>query len=209
MERVCERDVAAFEAIYDSYHRLVHGIALKMLQDTMAAEDLTQTVFLKLWSTPSAFAGGNFGAWISRVARNRALDVLRSRALRAEGELPLDVPLLEALDETVFATLDGEHVRSALASLPDDQRRPIELGFFGGVTHEEIARRTARIESATALSPQAQGQIQSDLTRQYGAGLAFTFTQKPALIGGVRIQVGGDVYNGTVQGRLAALQQSA
>jgi RNA polymerase sigma-70 factor (ECF subfamily) len=63
--------------------------------------------------------------------------------LRAEGELPLDVPLLEALDETVFATLDGEHVRSALASLPDDQRRPIELGFFGGVTHEEIARRTA------------------------------------------------------------------
>jgi RNA polymerase sigma-70 factor (ECF subfamily) len=143
MERVCERDVAAFEAIYDSYHRLVHGIALKMLQDTMAAEDLTQTVFLKLWSTPGAFAGGNFGAWISRVARNRALDILRSRALRAEGELPLDVPLLETLDETVFATLDGEHVRSALANLPDDQRRPIELGFFGGVTHEEIARRTS------------------------------------------------------------------
>jgi F-type H+-transporting ATPase subunit delta len=47
------------------------------------------------------------------------------------------------------------------------------------------------------------------LIRQYGPGLAFTFTQKPALIGGVRIQVGGDVYDGTVQGRLAALQQSA
>jgi RNA polymerase sigma factor (sigma-70 family) len=143
MERVRERDVAAFESIYDSYHRLVHGIALKMLQDTMAAEDLTQAVFLKIWSAPEAFAGGNFGAWISRVARNRALDMLRSRTLRAEGEMPLDVPLEETLHDTVFAMIDGARVRTALATLPDDQRQPIELGFFGGVTHEEIARRTA------------------------------------------------------------------
>jgi RNA polymerase sigma-70 factor (ECF subfamily) len=143
MERVRARDVAAFESIYDSYHRLVHGIALKMLQDAMAAEDLTQAVFLKLWSAPEAFAAGNFGAWIARVARNRALDALRSRALRVESDMPTDMPFDGSLDDTVFARLDADLVRSALAALPEEQRSPIELGFFGGVTHEEIARRTS------------------------------------------------------------------
>lgn len=143
MERVRDRDVAAFEAIYDTYHRLVHGIALKMLQDPMAADDLTQTVFLKIWSQPAAFAAGNFGAWIARVTRNRALDTLRSRALRAEGDMPLDVPVDGTLDDVVFARIEGERVRVALATLPEEQRFPIELGFFGGVTHEDIARQTA------------------------------------------------------------------
>ncbi len=143
MERVRERDVAAFEAIYDGHHRLVYGIALKMLGDAMAAEDLTQAVFLKVWSSPDAFAGGNFGAWIARVARNRALDVLRSRASRSDGEIPEDYPLDLVLDDAVFAKIDAERVRVALRALPAEQRDPIELGFFGGVTHEEIARRTA------------------------------------------------------------------
>lgn len=143
MMRVRERDVAAFEALYDSYNRLVYGIALKMLQDRMAAEDLTQAVFLKVWSAPDAFVGGNFGAWIGRVTRNRALDVLRSRAVRSEDELPADVPVEGALDDAVLSHIDGERVRLALEQLPQEQRRAIELGFFGGVTHEEIARRTA------------------------------------------------------------------
>ncbi|GAC1450693.1 MAG: sigma-70 family RNA polymerase sigma factor [Vulcanimicrobiaceae bacterium] len=142
MERVRARDVAAFESIYDTHHRLVYGIALKMLQDVMAAEDLTQAVFLKLWNRPDAFESGNFSAWIARVARNRALDALRSRGIRAEGEMPVDVPLDGALEATVFARLDGQSVRTALAMLPAEQRDPIELGFFGGITHEEIARRT-------------------------------------------------------------------
>jgi RNA polymerase sigma-70 factor (ECF subfamily) len=143
MARVSDRDVAAFETIYDAYHRLVYGIAVKMLGEPMAAEDLTQAVFLKVWSSPGSFAGGNFGAWIARVARNRALDVLRSRALHAEGELPLDVPVDGEFDEAVLARLEGDRVRDALATLPEEQRAPIELGFFGGITHEEIARRTA------------------------------------------------------------------
>jgi RNA polymerase sigma-70 factor (ECF subfamily) len=143
MARVRERDVAAFEAVYDAYHRLVHGVALKMLQDAMAAEDLTQAVFLKLWTSPEAFREGNLGAWLARVTRNRALDALRSRALHPEGEMPVDIPLEGALDDAVFALIDGERVRAALAELPEEQRRLIALGFFGGVTHEEIARRTA------------------------------------------------------------------
>ena len=142
MARVRERDVTAFEAVYDGFHRLVYGIAFKMLGDPSAAEDLAQAVFLRVWSSPEAFGGGNFGAWIARVTRNRALDVLRSRATRPETEMPADIPLEGSLDDSVFARLDGERVRSALAALPDEQRRPIELGFFGGMTHDEIARRS-------------------------------------------------------------------
>jgi len=140
MERVRERDGAAFELLYEAYHRLVYGIALRILGDVPAAEDVTQAVFLKLWSSPR-FASGNFGAWIARVTRNRALDVVRSRNVRQQGELPETMPADDALEDRAFAMLDAEFVRSALARLPEDQRRPIELGFFGALTHEEIARQ--------------------------------------------------------------------
>src|ERR1700691_5607501 len=63
----------------------------------------------------------------------------------------------------------------------------------------ELLRRAAKVESAVPLSTQMQTQLQSDLTRQYGPGLTFTFLQNAALIGGIRVQVGGDVYDGTVQ----------
>jgi len=69
MEQVRARNVDAFEALYDAYHRLVYGIALRVLSDPALAEDVTQTVFLKIWNAPDAFSEGNFGAWIARVAR--------------------------------------------------------------------------------------------------------------------------------------------
>jgi RNA polymerase sigma-70 factor (ECF subfamily) len=142
MARVRDRDVAAFDALYDAYHRLVYGIGLRMLGDRSAAEDLTQSVFLKVWSAPEAFAAGNFGGWIARVVRNRALDVLRTRSVRAEGELSADVASDASLDDLVIARVDGVRVRAALSALPAEQRSLIELGFFDGVTHEELARRT-------------------------------------------------------------------
>jgi RNA polymerase sigma-70 factor, ECF subfamily len=142
MERVRARDVSAFESLYDAYHRLVFGIGLRMLGDPSIAEDLTQTVFMKIWTAPEAFRGGSFVAWVSRVARNRALDLLRSRAVHPESEFPADLPLEGALDDDVLAGLDAQRVRDALAALPSEQRGLIELGFFGGVTHQELARRT-------------------------------------------------------------------
>ncbi len=141
MARVRARDADAFETLYDIYHRLVFGIAMRMLGDTPAAEDVTQAVFLKVWSSPELFRGGNFSAWIARVSRNRALDVLRSRNAHQESALPDALPETEAMEELAFARLDAQRVRAALALLPSEQREPIELGFFGGVTHDEIARR--------------------------------------------------------------------
>lgn len=143
MDRIRARDPVAFESLYDAYHRLVFGIGLRMLGDPSMAEDVTQSVFLKIWTAPDAFRGGSFTAWVSRVARNRALDVLRSRAVRPEIEIPADLPLDGALDDDVFTRIDAQRVRDALAQLPSDQRDLIELGFFGGVTHQELAVRTA------------------------------------------------------------------
>lgn len=142
MMRVRDRDAAAFEQLYDGYHRLVYGIALRILGDIAAAEDVTQSVFLKLWSQADSFQSGNFGAWIARVTRNRSLDMLRTKAARPQEEMPEALSTDDVLEDTVFANVNGELVRSALSKLPEEQRGFIEMGFFGGVTHEEIARQT-------------------------------------------------------------------
>ncbi|MBV8490997.1 MAG: sigma-70 family RNA polymerase sigma factor [Candidatus Eremiobacteraeota bacterium] len=142
MDRVRARDARAFEVLYDGHHRLVYGLALRMLGDAAGAEDVTQSVFLKVWNAPDLFRGGNFGAWIARVARNRSLDVLRSRSTRNESELPAALPEAEPMEDLAFARIDAARVRAALASLPNELREPIELGFFGGITHEEIAKRS-------------------------------------------------------------------
>jgi RNA polymerase sigma-70 factor, ECF subfamily len=142
MVQVRARDAAAFEALYDDHHRLVYGLALRMLGDVPSAQDVTQAVFLKVWTSPNLFAGGNFAGWILRITRNRCLDVLRSRASHQEEELPDGLPENEPIEEAAFARLNAGLVRKALETLPPDQREPIELGFFSGLTHEEIARRT-------------------------------------------------------------------
>lgn len=142
MDRVRVGDTAAFETLYDGYHRLVYGVALRVLSDPAGAEDVTQAVFMKIWSNPELFRLGNFGAWIVRVARNRAFDALRARAARPEDQFPEAIAAQDALEDTAIAQLNAESVRTAIAQLPEEQRKLIELGFFGGVTHQEMAKTT-------------------------------------------------------------------
>jgi len=142
LQRVADGDFAAFEFLYDRYHRLVYSIAIRILENEAWAEDVTQEVFTKIWTDPQNFRGGNFAGWIARVTRNRTIDLMRSRQLRPESELPDVLRLGASLDDEVFAKIDGECVRSALRELPEEQRSLIVLGFFSGVTHEELARRT-------------------------------------------------------------------
>jgi F-type H+-transporting ATPase subunit delta len=82
------------------------------------------------------------------------------------------------------------------------------LGHFQRLVKLDVERRMALVESATPLSPDLQSQVQAGLARHYGRGLSISFTQNPALIGGLRIKIGSDVYDGSVQARLAALQES-
>ncbi|HUD83352.1 MAG TPA: F0F1 ATP synthase subunit delta [Candidatus Saccharimonadales bacterium] len=104
--------------------------------------------------------------------------------------------------------LDENRSRQALHRVAEGKPRGYLaiLSHFQRLVRLELLRRTAKVESAVPLSPQMQTQLQTDLTRQYGPGLTFMFLQNAALIGGVRIQVGGDVYDGTVQGRLEELR---
>jgi F-type H+-transporting ATPase subunit delta len=104
--------------------------------------------------------------------------------------------------------LDENRVRKAMRAVAEKKPRGYVavLSHFHRLVRLELLRRTARIESATPLTPQTQAQIQNDLGRKYGQGLTFTFSQNPGLIGGIRVQVGGDVYDGTVQGRLNELR---
>lgn len=92
------------------------------------------------------------------------------------------------------------------------ERKP--RGFLAIASHFqrlvklELDRRTARVESATPLAPELQARIQSNLARLYGPGLNLTFVQNPGLIGGVRVKVASDVYDGSVQARLNHLAAS-
>ena len=99
-----------------------------------------------------------------------------------------------------------EIVRQLLAKKP--------RGYLGMLAHFQrlvqldLERRSAKIESATPLSPDNQATVKQNLTRVYGPGLTFNFSENPALIGGLRVKVGSDVYDGTVRGRLNRLQES-
>ena len=106
-------------------------------------------------------------------------------------------------------TLDETAVRQAVQNLLKNKPRGYQgiLSHFQRLVKLDIQRRTARIESATPLPSELQSSVQAALTRQYGPGLLISFGQNPALIGGMRIKVGSDVYDGSVQAKLAALQE--
>jgi len=110
----------------------------------------------------------------------------------------------------VNGLLDENRVRNVVRHVVAGGRRdslPI-LSHFRRLVRLEIAGRTATVESAAPLPPDLQASIEAGLARRYGPGLSTAFTHRPALIGGMRIQVGSDVYDGSVRAGLAALEQS-
>ncbi len=110
----------------------------------------------------------------------------------------------------VKGVLDENRVRQAVKQVIATKPRgyiPM-LSHFLRLLRLEVARRSAHIESATPLASELRTSVQASLGRVYGAGLSVSFAEKPSLIGGMRIRVGSDVYDGSVQARLAALQES-
>jgi F-type H+-transporting ATPase subunit delta len=110
----------------------------------------------------------------------------------------------------VNGQLDETRVRQAVKSVIEGRPR----GYAGVLSHFErlvrlqIESRTAKVESATPLAADLKARVQENLDRLYGAGLNVSFVENPALIGGLRIKIGSDVYDGSLQARLAALQDS-
>ena len=125
---------------------------------------------------------------ISKQARREAKELFRSCVTK-------DV-LDEARTREAVQRVLTERPRSYLAILSHFQR----------LVRLDVDRRTARVESPGPLAADLQTRLQSDLARLYGAGLQVSFAQNPALIGGLRVRIGSDVYDGSVRARLAALQ---
>lgn len=142
LARVSAGDKTAFTTLYDRHAPLVYGICRRILGDAAQAEDVTQNIFTQLWVKPRAFAGGNFAAWLARVARNASLDILRSAAVRTrEPEMPLDVPADSNLEDEVFERVTSGAIVQALRGLPPDQREAIEQAYFLGLSYREVAQR--------------------------------------------------------------------
>jgi RNA polymerase sigma-70 factor (ECF subfamily) len=146
LSRLLQRDVSAFEQLYERHARLVYGLVLRILNHASTSEEVVQDVFLQLWRNAKHYdaSRGPFVPWLLTMARNRALDHLR---LKSERQRRLEDPTEDL--PAIFAAPDYEHaldekrraerVRVLMASLTPQQKRAIELAYFEGMSHSEIA----------------------------------------------------------------------
>lgn len=143
--RLLLRDVQALELLYERHARALFSLALKMLAEVEAAEEVVQETFLKLWQRPEAFAPerGRLVSWLLGVAHHRAVDRLRRR--RLELRYSTDYRLVDIRDgppgpeEALLDSLRGDAIVRALQTLPEAQRRVVDLAYVGGLTQVEIA----------------------------------------------------------------------
>src|SRR4051794_5326787 len=143
LERIRGRDHKAMTELFDRFSRLVYSVALRVLKDPGQAEDVMQDVFFNLWENPRSFiaARGSLGAWLLVVARNRSIDLLRRR----KPSDPVDEVVLPAktnLAAEAERNTIMEKVRGVMNGLPPDQQTSLQLAFFEGLSHSEIAAQT-------------------------------------------------------------------
>jgi RNA polymerase sigma-70 factor (ECF subfamily) len=143
LTRIGRRDENAMEDIFRRYSGPVYSVALRVLHDTGQAEDVLQEVFLQLWRNPTAFDQdrGSLGAWLMVIARNRAIDLVRRRKPSDSVDDVVLASSINVADEAERNVM-MEKVHRALAELPSEQRKSLELAYFEGLSHTEIASRT-------------------------------------------------------------------
>lgn len=144
--RLAQKDSSALEPLYDRYSRPVYSLVLRILQQPGNAEEVLQDVFLQLWSNAHRYdpARGPLAPWLLTMARHRALDLLRlkrEKQRRQEDELDFRDMICSAPNPETLAQQEGRAttVRAVMGALPERQRRAIELAYFEGMTHSEIA----------------------------------------------------------------------
>lgn len=151
MQRLVLRDLTAFRTLYARYSSLVYSAALRIVRDTQIAEDMVQEIFLRLWRKPESYMAtrGKFATWLTSVTRNRAVDEVRARGRRyrhettSPEEQERELPGPDTDDPALTAELSDQRrlILTAMSQLPQEQRRTIELAYFGGLTQQEIAER--------------------------------------------------------------------
>jgi len=143
ISRVRAGDEDALAALHDRYAQIVYSVALRVLGETTQAEDILQEIFLQLWRNPQTFdsSRGSLGAWLAVITRHRAIDQLRRR--RPESDIE---DVIVAVDTRIEQTTDRNmtiaKIRAVVDRLPAEQRKPLEMAFFEGLTHSEIATKT-------------------------------------------------------------------
>ncbi len=144
--RVQGGDQDAFAELYDAVAPMVFGAVKRILRDSAMSEEVTQEVFVELWTSAARFdpTRGVVTTWAVTIARRRAIDRVRSEQSRRNrveqlGRRRPDVE--DATDDVVVASLDAERVSRALAELPPDQRQIIQLAFIDGYSHSDIAEQ--------------------------------------------------------------------
>jgi RNA polymerase sigma-70 factor, ECF subfamily len=136
-------DQSALAELYDRYSAVVYAVALRVLGDTGAAEDVLQEVFLQLWRNPGAFdaARGSLASWLAVITRNRAIDSLRKR--RPEKDIDdVFVSVVPDLAAEADRSRVAQKVREVLGMMPAAQRTALEMAYFEGMSHSEIAGKT-------------------------------------------------------------------
>jgi RNA polymerase sigma-70 factor (ECF subfamily) len=149
IRQVANRDRDAFNQLYDRFSSLVFTLALRMLRVRSDAEDLLQEVFVQIWRQAESYSAerGSPEAWIINIARSRAIDKIRSIRRREKSFVLTDDPArAESSDNVESSAVESEArltMNSALANLPEAQRKVLELAYFDGLTQTEIADRLA------------------------------------------------------------------
>jgi len=141
--RIRSGEQQAMSELYDRYSKVVYAVALRVLQDAAGAEDVLQDVFLQLWRNPDAFdaSRGSLAAWLAVIARHRAIDRLRKRRPETDIEECVIAGGPDLRDESERSLVIAK-VRVALDAMSPEQRQAMELAFFQGLTHTEIAEKT-------------------------------------------------------------------
>lgn len=147
LQATAEQDQDAFAQLYDLVSPRLHGLAVRVLRDVAQAEEVTQEVFLQIWRTADNFDPGRGSAlsWLLTLAHRRAIDRVRSAqsqsnrdlAYESRGDRPPPDPTAEEVEERATA----HAVRSAVTELGPPHQEALELAYFGGLTHRELADR--------------------------------------------------------------------
>ena len=148
MDRCAAGDQSALAALYDESSSLVCALAMRLLGDMADAEEVTLDVYTQVWRTAATYsqARGSVVSWLVTLARSRAIDRLRSRANRAQREQPiLEFTDFEAAtvspEQQIVFSQRSQRVRAAMATLAPEQSEALQLAFFSGLSHSELAQR--------------------------------------------------------------------
>jgi RNA polymerase sigma-70 factor (ECF subfamily) len=146
LERIVARDSEALAALYDRRHREAFSLAYRIVNDVGLAEDVVQEAFLSVWRSAATFDArrGQVRSWLLAIVHHRSVNHIRRRPVVDDAVmLNEDLAIGEQLDvwRQVYERMRNEDIRAALRQLPDEQRVPVELAYFGGMSYSEIAER--------------------------------------------------------------------